>query len=328
MSKEGLLIGLTSMSPLKCDAVVRYFGPDTRIVPGYNARAALPEQPMGLEEGIMCCKRRMPEHALTFTVVSIENFLTPTGDMVCVIMQLPTGKILCAVGGATPILEEDYNAFLQSSAMTFGEFIAPHDPKNWMGDRVDKMLRVLRLAGRAPPITAETIGAYLNYTPDWPKEGVLFKDMSPLFTVHHMRSFITSCVNAIPDHTVIDHVVGLESRGFHIGALLAAELDVSFHMARKAGKLPPPTICEEYGTEYSRDQMEMSAWTRFSNGETVLIVDDLIATGGSVSAVARIVKRLSDPSVKIMCFAPLKVDALENVATKQFETESITWIKY
>lgn len=322
---------LTSSSEIKKDAVLNVF-PGCNIISIKNTMI-LPEQPMGVEEGVFCAKARIPSNSYDSIVISIENFIIDDGpcDSVCVVLKYPSGEIKCAVGGDKSIIHSQYQNYNRDIHGTYGEYISTIytglDPKNWIGDRVQQITGVLEKILRrtsGEQIEPDLIGAYLDYTPDFPKHGVLFKDMSPLFNARNIGGFLTMCTNVL-DNYMFNHVVGLESRGFHIGALIAKQEGASFHMARKAGKLPPPTVLVKYGTEYSTDAMEMRD-AQLTPG-SVLIVDDLIATGGSISAVTQIVKQITVPGTKIYCFAPLKVTALEQQATDKFKELDIEWIK-
>jgi adenine phosphoribosyltransferase len=129
-----------------------------------------------------------------------------------------------------------------------------------------------------------------RYTPDFPKPGVLFKDMSPLFGAALLERFVEACAAAVRRAGAerVSVVVGLEARGLALGALLARELRCGFVMARKRGKLPPPVAARAYDTEYSRDTLELSALGEVHARARALLVDDLVATGGSLLAAAEV----------------------------------------
>jgi len=273
------IIYLTSTSDIKKDVVSQVF-PDHTIISIKNTDITRPEQPIGTHEGVFCAKSRIPFQTYDAPIVSIENYINDGADMVCVIIKYPDGNIQCKIGGKRPITYSQYKTYDRSKHGTFGEYISSIykglDPKNWFGDRHEQILSVFYGIQHAD-ITSDTIGAYLDYTADFPKPGVIFQDMSPLFNKHNIELFMRFIDDSIDDSYIFEHVVGLESRGFHIGAMIAKEWGHSFHMARKPGKLPPPTIKVEYGTEYSNDAMEMRV-QKLPKGN-VLIVDDLIATG-------------------------------------------------
>ena len=127
--------------------------------------------------------------------------------------------------------------------------------------------------------------------PDWPVEGVMFRDITTL--VQDPDAFRYTC-DLLYDRykdMEIDKVVGIDARGFIFGAVLAYKLGVGFALVRKKGKLPPETIEEEYTLEYGTNVVEISKHA-IHKGDRVLIVDDLIATGGTISAAARLVEAL------------------------------------
>jgi adenine phosphoribosyltransferase len=126
--------------------------------------------------------------------------------------------------------------------------------------------------------------------PDFPKPGILFKDVTPL--LGHGPSFrlVTDLLVERIGDTRPDLVVGIESRGFIFGAALAERLGVGFAPVRKPGKLPFRRTREEYALEYGTDALEMHEDA--VDGRRVLIVDDLLATGGTAAATARLCERL------------------------------------
>ena len=126
--------------------------------------------------------------------------------------------------------------------------------------------------------------------PDFPKAGVLFKDITPLLAdVEAFRTAIQLFVERL-DETRIDAVIGIESRGFMFGAALADKLGVGFIPVRKPGKLPAATYRVEYELEYGTDAIEIHQ-DALGTGDRVVVVDDLIATGGTAKATADLVAR-------------------------------------
>ena len=116
-----------------------------------------------------------------------------------------------------------------------------------------------------------------------------------------------------------DTVVGVEARGLALGALLALRLGAGFVMARKKGKLPPPVVAEAYGTEYSQDVLEMSGSIPLVG--RVVIVDDLVATGGSLLAAVRLCRKLGGNVT--LCFCPLRVEPLWETAKARFAEANV-----
>ena len=131
----------------------------------------------------------------------------------------------------------------------------------------------------------------IRNVPDYPKPGVLFKDVTTLLKDGEaFKRVIDTMVFSFQDKQ-IDSVVSMESRGFMLGAPLAYRLGCGFIPARKKGRLPGKTVTMEYETEYSKDSIEIHL-DAIQQGQKVLIVDDLLATGGTAKAVAEIVEKL------------------------------------
>ena len=127
--------------------------------------------------------------------------------------------------------------------------------------------------------------------PDVPQPGIVFKDITPLLA--HPQG-LASTIEALADpwHDAgIDTVVGIEARGFILGAAVAHSLGVGFVPIRKAGKLPGATMTQQYDLEYGTDTIEIHA-DAVSPGEHVLVLDDVLATGGTAAAAALLLQRL------------------------------------
>ncbi len=118
--------------------------------------------------------------------------------------------------------------------------------------------------------------------PNFPIEGVLFRDVSPLLSNAAMFSQAAQDFGALLDLSNVDCFVGIESRGFIFAAQLAATFNKGFVPLRKAGKLPPPTIKESYKLEYGEATLEMNP--AIKSGTRVVICDDVLATGGTLKA--------------------------------------------
>ena len=131
----------------------------------------------------------------------------------------------------------------------------------------------------------------IRNVPDFPKPGIQFKDVTPLLQDPNTLE-LTSQLLARPfrgQH--VDHVMGIESRGFLFGTNLAQDLHAGFVAVRKPNKLPHEVISATYALEYGEDSVEIHK-DSFERGEKVVIHDDLIATGGSAAAATRLAKRL------------------------------------
>jgi adenine phosphoribosyltransferase len=127
--------------------------------------------------------------------------------------------------------------------------------------------------------------------PDFPKKGIMFKDITTVLKDGQaFRRAIDALAERVRPYNV-DKVIGMESRGFIFAAPIAYQLGVGFIPVRKLGKLPGPTISTEYELEYGTNTLEVHS-DAIEGGERVLIVDDLLATGGTVSATIELVERL------------------------------------
>jgi adenine phosphoribosyltransferase len=140
--------------------------------------------------------------------------------------------------------------------------------------------------------------------PDFPQPGVVFKDITPL--LGDPEAF-ASCIEALSRPYLgagIDKVLGIEARGFIMAAPVALRLGAGFVPVRKAGKLPWKVEKESYSLEYGDDTLEIHA-DALTPGERVLIVDDVLATGGTASAVVRMVARLGAETAGFACLIEL-----------------------
>ena len=135
------------------------------------------------------------------------------------------------------------------------------------------------------------LAAHIRDIPDFPKPGILFKDITTLLKDGDAFAAAIDGLLAKIGKRPIDAVVGMESRGFIFAAPIAYKLGVGFVPVRKLGKLPAQTIRATYDLEYGSDSLEMHR-DAIEKGQKVLIVDDLLATGGTARATAELVKRL------------------------------------
>jgi adenine phosphoribosyltransferase len=133
--------------------------------------------------------------------------------------------------------------------------------------------------------------AKIRTVPDFPKKGVMFKDITTLLKDSDAFRYAVKEMIRHFDGMRVDKVVSAESRGFILGSAIAYELGAGFVPLRKPGKLPWKKIREEFDTEYSKDAFEMHE-DSIEKGENVLLVDDLLATGGTMEAAAKLIERL------------------------------------
>ena len=128
----------------------------------------------------------------------------------------------------------------------------------------------------------------IRNVPDFPKPGIVFKDITPIMENHFDELIEQMSSNVNWDE--IDVILGIESRGFILGAAMAIKYHKGFIPVRKKGKLPPPVVSENYELEYGTDSLEMAL---NQTPKKVLIVDDVLATGGTLNAVKNLCQKMS-----------------------------------
>jgi adenine phosphoribosyltransferase len=151
-------------------------------------------------------------------------------------------------------------------------------------------------SGRAAPAgpgVSELISARIRDIRDYPKPGIVFKDITPLLAdASAFAAVVTALADGYRDGESghVDKVAGIEARGFIFAAPVACELGAGFVPVRKQGKLPAATFAETYELEYGTATIEMHA-DAISPGERVLVIDDVLATGGTAAATASLISR-------------------------------------
>lgn len=131
---------------------------------------------------------------------------------------------------------------------------------------------------------------YIRDIPDFPQPGILFRDITPLLRNAGAFNYTVDQIAQQCQGREIDAIVAIESRGFLFGAPLACRMDKPFIPVRKQGKLPAETVSVEYSLEYGSNVMEMHL-EDISGGDRVLILDDVLATGGTLAAAAQLVEK-------------------------------------
>ncbi len=126
---------------------------------------------------------------------------------------------------------------------------------------------------------------------DFPKKGIVFRDITTAVKDAKALKFMIDFLTEQYADKKIDYVAGVESRGFIFGSALAYNLGAGFVMIRKPGKLPADVISQEYSLEYGTDKIEMHA-DAIEEGKNVLVIDDLLATGGTVDAACKLLKKV------------------------------------
>ena len=159
-------------------------------------------------------------------------------------------------------------------------------------DQIRRMLD--RITTQGP-----SLAAYVRAIPDFPKPGVLFRDVTGLLDTPRVFNLALDMIDDALTDIRFDLVVAPESRGFIFGAAIAARHGTAFVPVRKPGKLPRETISEEYDLEYGKATLHMHK-DAILRGERAVVVDDLLATGGTAAAAARLVERLGGKVVKMI----------------------------
>ena len=172
----------------------------------------------------------------------------------------------------------------------------------------------------------ETLLRNLRNIPDFPIPGIQFKDVSTLYKdAECLKIMVEELYEKYKDKG-ITKVVGIESRGFVVGAALALRLGAGFVMCRKPGKLPGDTKKESYMKEYGEDTIEIHC-DAITNDDTVLIHDDLLATGGSMKAAYNLVKQFNPRNIYIGFLIELRIEGLHGRETMGNDIEIETLIR-
>jgi adenine phosphoribosyltransferase len=146
----------------------------------------------------------------------------------------------------------------------------------------------------------KTVEDYIRTIPDFPKEGIMFRDITTVLQDKDGFALAVDSLIDMLDGVEFDMIAGSESRGFIFGAPVAYAMNKAFLIVRKAGKLPRETISETYDLEYGTATLEIHK-DSIKPGQKVVIIDDLIATGGTTEAMIKMIERLGGKVVKI-CF--------------------------
>lgn len=305
--EEGPIIALTSASPIKVEALTECYHHriETREVVGRK------EQPLGHDGGLMCARLRLVdagEERGENALLSIESYLDLAGRE-CVVVCNEREYIRYESNCVAP----DFERYLQENErdglgcnVTYSQWVGKEP---WMGRK--KRLEMLREAvyrwseGIRTPF-------HSRITPDFPKRRIFFKH---LWINEYFGSMVSDMVVYLRPHVKPRTVLlAADARGFLIAPVLALELGVSVELVRKEGKLPPPTVSIEYEKEYGSDRLCI-AQSAGRNYEHAIIVDDVVATGGTLEAMRLLAERVG---LKVICaFAPFIVEPLWDEAQKR-----------
>ncbi len=142
--------------------------------------------------------------------------------------------------------------------------------------------------------------------PDFPKPGIIFKDITTLLNNKKAFTMLMEHLEERYKSYNLDFIAGIESRGFIFGAALATRLEIGFVPVRKKGKLPYTTISEKYALEYGYDEVEIHIDAFRGKNKRVLLIDDLIATGGTAEAAAKLIQKTEQELVEACFIIELK----------------------
>lgn len=173
---------------------------------------------------------------------------------------------------------------------------------------------------------AAQLRSVIRDVPDFPKPGILFKDITPVLKDPLLCSAVVDAFAERLQGQQIDAVAGIESRGFLFGLMLANRLNIPFVPIRKKGKLPAETISQSYDLEYGSATIEIHR-DAFVPGTRVLIHDDLLATGGTVEAAARLIEQLDGVVAGFSFIISLDFLKGEEKLT-EFSGNTITLVRY
>ena len=171
-------------------------------------------------------------------------------------------------------------------------------------------------------MSKETLIKSIREIPDFPIPGILFYDVTTLFKNPDALQELSDILYETYKDKGITKVVGIESRGFIMGAMLAARLGAGFVPIRKPGKLPAETIEESYTKEYGTDTIQMHRYAIDEN-DVVLLHDDLLATGGTMLAACNLVKQLNPKKVMVNFIIELKELKGKSLFSEDIEVESV-----
>ena len=146
---------------------------------------------------------------------------------------------------------------------------------------------------------------YVKDIPDFPEKGIIFRDITPILQSPEAFSYVIDQIAAFAKEKGADLIVGPEARGFIVGCPVAYALNIGFSPARKPGKLPRETESFKYDLEYGTNQIEMHA-DAIRPGQKVVVIDDLLATGGTIHATREIVEKLGGQVVGAAFIIELK----------------------
>lgn len=175
-------------------------------------------------------------------------------------------------------------------------------------------------------MTTEQLISHIRVIPDFPVKGIMFQDVTTLFKDAECLAELSDRIYELYKDKGITKVVGVESRGFVLGAIVAYRLGAGFVPARKPGKLPADKVTEVYDKEYGTDSVEIHTGA-ISPDDVVLVHDDLLATGGSIGAAYRLAGRFNPAKIYLNCVIDLTDCPRRDSYPKDVDMTSIIAIK-
>jgi len=167
----------------------------------------------------------------------------------------------------------------------------------------------------------EELKRYIRDVPDFPQKGIIFRDITPLLGDKKIFREVVELMSKAWAADPPDLVAGIEARGFIPGAAIAVRLGAGFVPIRKTGKLPWTTVVESYDLEYGTDQLEVHS-DAVQPGQKVVIVDDVLATGGTASAAVRLMRKLGADVVGVQVLIELGyLDGRQRLSDVRLESE-------
>lgn len=161
----------------------------------------------------------------------------------------------------------------------------------------------------------------IHSVPDYPKKGIIFRDITPVLEDKNSFYFLINKLASFFKNKKIDKIVGIDARGFLLAAPLAYKLKTGLTIVRKKGKLPRKTVKKSYSLEYASETLEMHQ-DSIKKGEKVLLVDDVLATGGTMAATCDLVEKLGGKIIGILFFIELK-DLKGRKKLKKYKIKSL-----
>jgi len=341
---------LTSRSKIKEQAIKK--GLDDRLHCDYKLTMCAvdcenPKQP--LNSSYKCANNRIDKCLSTILgnnndlIISVENIINVDisrhlCEDVCtvVICDTTTSRRYEASSFAIPIDIEYFFEARENSKVddnplgiecTVGEIINKHFPHvpadNWMSwatnGEIDREMQILDAFNKCFDLySREQIGKQLMYFKDFPKNGVLYQSLNGIINdgilYNYLIDLIVNTVRSIPGFAKLTKIVGLDSRGYLYGCPLALKLKKGFVRVCKAGKEPGTKYTAEYDTEYSTSTVELMAGL-ICTDDNVLIVDDLVATGGTLRAAADLIEKSGGHVIG--CLSVVNVNSLFEIACKK-----------